>query len=139
MNTLIQLALGTAGQVAEVGEFASAALQRNIAVGVIILCVGAIAWMAITLRASSQERVKAGEQHTEAIDALHKHYEGKMTAQTSAFTAFDAAKSERISVEMKEKDVRGYDQTVKVTEAVVTVGNEMRQLTSVVRDVLAKL
>lgn len=140
MNTqLASIALALAAQAAEAGEFASAALQRNIAVGVIILCVGAIAWLATALRSSHAERVKSSEAHTEAIDALHRHYEGKMTAQSTAHAAFDTAKSERIAAEMKEKDLRGYDQVATITEAVVTTGNEMRQLTSVVRDVLAKL
>jgi preprotein translocase subunit YajC len=123
-----------ASQVAEAGQFASAVLQRNVAVGAIVLLVCAVVALSWAYVRLVKARTKDQKEHTEVITKLHDDYTVKIQTIHNDHASFDQTKSERIATEMKEKDARGYASLEKVTEVVANVGNELRNLTDVIKE-----
>ena len=141
----LQLLAHAPAQAKEVGEFATAVLQRNIAVGAIVLLVMAVvALMVIIKRKDAQlqtlndqrvtDQKEAADAFTDELKLVVEKYELLITKITEEHSAYDAERGKTFATEYKVTNDRMYDSLEKVTSALVGNSSEMRSLTDVIKE-----
>ena len=121
-----------ASQVKEAGEFASAVLQRNIAVGAIVLLVCAVVAMFVWVKAKDKKigelqeaRVEDEKTHAAQLERMVKEHNEAM-AQKAANVAQDYDKQRDKFIELIVQQTRLQEQMKATAEQQTTTMKELR-------------